>query len=199
MQSLKEERKGGAHAVIEFVPAPTRVTCACHPVGATGCPCLPPACFLWWKELDGRHEPHRHNRHDCPDQHGSTHRRRHDALLERRRDQHLVHVQLFGYHQCHDLGGSGHRLHQQQDYDLVIGTNGDFAAEHGAPSGLNSSGGVDFGPGDAKTAVFPHADAFPITCTIHPSLHATVTVRHELEGDGVVTDCESKQQEMYVS
>ncbi len=61
-------------------------------------------------------------------------------------------------------------------HDLVIGTNGHFSAENGAPSGLNSSGGVAFSPGDTKTIVFPSAGTFPITCTIHPSMQATIKV-----------------------
>lgn len=61
-------------------------------------------------------------------------------------------------------------------HDLVTGTNGKFVAASGAPSALNTSDGVDFKGGDKKTVVFPTAGAFPITCTLHPSMQATITV-----------------------
>jgi plastocyanin len=61
-------------------------------------------------------------------------------------------------------------------HDLVIGSNGQFAAESGAPSELNSSSGVRFNPGDSKAITFPSAGTFQITCTIHSSMQATVTV-----------------------
>lgn len=59
---------------------------------------------------------------------------------------------------------------------LVIGKNGTFTAESGAPSELNSSSGTAFSPGDSTTIVFPNAGTFDITCMIHPSMQATVTV-----------------------
>jgi plastocyanin len=61
-------------------------------------------------------------------------------------------------------------------HDLVIGTGGKFVAASGAPSDLNSSGGVAFSGGEKKTIVFPTAGTFSITCTLHPSMQATVTV-----------------------
>jgi plastocyanin len=61
-------------------------------------------------------------------------------------------------------------------HDLVIGTGGQFAAESGAPSALNSDGGVNFNGGDKQTIVFPNAGTFNITCKIHPSMQATVIV-----------------------
>jgi plastocyanin len=61
-------------------------------------------------------------------------------------------------------------------HDLVIGTHGQFMAETGAPSELNSSSGVAFSPGDSTPIVFPNAGTFNITCIIHPSMQATVTV-----------------------
>jgi plastocyanin len=61
-------------------------------------------------------------------------------------------------------------------HDLVIGTGGQFTAASGAPSDLNSAGGVTFQGGDKKTIVFPNAGTFHITCTIHPSMAATVIV-----------------------
>jgi plastocyanin len=61
-------------------------------------------------------------------------------------------------------------------HDLVIGMHGQFMAETGAPSDLNSSSGVAFSPGDSKTIIFANAGTFHITCIIHPSMQATVTV-----------------------
>jgi plastocyanin len=61
-------------------------------------------------------------------------------------------------------------------HDLVIGTGGQFTAASGAPSDLNSAGGVTFQGGDKKTIVFSNAGTFHITCTIHPSMAATVIV-----------------------
>jgi plastocyanin len=61
-------------------------------------------------------------------------------------------------------------------HDLVIGTGGKFTAASGAPSQLNSATGVMFSGGDKQTIAFPTAGTFPITCRIHPSMQATVTV-----------------------
>lgn len=61
-------------------------------------------------------------------------------------------------------------------HDLVIGTHGTPSAEAGAPSQLNNSSGIDFGGGDKQTVVFPTAGTYNITCTLHPSMQATVTV-----------------------
>ena len=63
-------------------------------------------------------------------------------------------------------------------HNLVIGKHGQFSAENGAPSELNTSGGDTFTPGDSQTIVFPSAGTFDITCTIHASMQATVTVTH---------------------
>ncbi|HEU0026668.1 MAG TPA: plastocyanin/azurin family copper-binding protein [Ktedonobacterales bacterium] len=60
---------------------------------------------------------------------------------------------------------------------LVIGHNGQFTAMSGAPSEFNSADGTAFSPGDQKTITFAHAGTFPITCTIHPSMQVTVTVK----------------------
>ena len=61
-------------------------------------------------------------------------------------------------------------------HDLVTGTHGMFTAEPGAPSEFSSSDGIAFSPGDSKTIVFPTAGTYKITCTIHPSMQATITV-----------------------
>ena len=66
-----------------------------------------------------------------------------------------------------DSGGGPH--------NLVTGTNGQFSAESGAPSELGSSG-LAFNGGDTKTVTFATAGTYSITCTIHPSMQATVTV-----------------------
>ncbi len=61
-------------------------------------------------------------------------------------------------------------------HDLVTGTNGKFAAAAGAPSEFSSSSGIMFNPGDNKSITFPTAGTYQITCTIHPSMLATITV-----------------------
>jgi plastocyanin len=61
-------------------------------------------------------------------------------------------------------------------HNLVTGTHGQFSAATGAPSEFAASSGVDFSPGDMKTIKFPTAGKFNITCTIHPSMQASVTV-----------------------
>ena len=59
---------------------------------------------------------------------------------------------------------------------LVTGTNGQFAAAAGAPSELSSATGLALQAGDTKTITFATAGTYQITCTIHPSMQATVTV-----------------------
>jgi plastocyanin len=61
-------------------------------------------------------------------------------------------------------------------HDLVTGTNGQFAAASGAPSEFSSSSGIMFSPGTSKTIVFATAGTFNITCTIHPTMQAVITV-----------------------
>src|SRR5258708_2439178 len=60
-------------------------------------------------------------------------------------------------------------------HHLVTGTNGQFSAASGAPSELGSSG-LAFNGGDTKTVTFSTAGTYSITCTIHPSMQATITV-----------------------
>lgn len=67
-----------------------------------------------------------------------------------------------------DSSGSAHQL--------VIGTGGNFVAQSGAPSQLNNATGVMFNGGDTQHIVFPTAGTYQITCRIHPSMQATVTV-----------------------
>jgi plastocyanin len=61
-------------------------------------------------------------------------------------------------------------------HDLVIGHNGQFSAMSGAPSELNSATGMLISPGQRQIITFATAGTYPITCTIHPSMQATVTV-----------------------
>jgi plastocyanin len=59
---------------------------------------------------------------------------------------------------------------------LVTGHSGTFTAEAGAPSEFATASGVSFSPGDSKSIVFPTAGTYTITCTIHPTMQATITV-----------------------
>jgi len=65
-------------------------------------------------------------------------------------------------------------------HHLVTGTTGHFSAEAGAPSEFATSAGINFTPGDSKSIPFPTAGTYHITyhitCTIHPSMQATITV-----------------------
>jgi len=61
-------------------------------------------------------------------------------------------------------------------HHLVTGTSGQFAAETGAPSEFATSAGIDFHPGDSKAIAFTTPGTYHITCTIHPSMQATITV-----------------------
>jgi plastocyanin len=61
-------------------------------------------------------------------------------------------------------------------HHLVIGMHGQFTAMAGAPSEFASSAGVNFSPGDSKTITFATPGTYPITCTIHPTMQATITV-----------------------
>jgi plastocyanin len=61
-------------------------------------------------------------------------------------------------------------------HNLVTGQGGTFTAVSGAPSEFASANGQSFSPGDRKTVVFANPGTFPITCTIHASMQATITV-----------------------
>jgi plastocyanin len=61
-------------------------------------------------------------------------------------------------------------------HDIVTGTTGKFTAAAGAPAEFAAAAGVTFAPGDSHTYKFTTAGTYSFTCTIHPSMHATVTV-----------------------
>ena len=69
-------------------------------------------------------------------------------------------------------------------HDLVTGTNGTFAAETGAPDAFATKDGLDLSAGDKKTVTFNTAGTYHITCTIHPSMQATITVNAATSGYG---------------
>ncbi|HEV2237399.1 MAG TPA: plastocyanin/azurin family copper-binding protein [Ktedonobacterales bacterium] len=61
-------------------------------------------------------------------------------------------------------------------HNLVTGHGGTFTAAAGAPTEFATSSGLSFSAGDSKSVVFPTAGTYSITCTIHPSMQATITV-----------------------
>jgi plastocyanin len=61
-------------------------------------------------------------------------------------------------------------------HNLVTGSNGQFTAATGAPTEFSAAGGMNFNPGDSKPITFATAGTYNITCTIHPSMEATITV-----------------------
>jgi plastocyanin len=61
-------------------------------------------------------------------------------------------------------------------HHLVTGTSGQFTAAQGAPSEFSTAAGLDLTAGDKKTVTFATAGTYQITCTIHPSMQATITV-----------------------
>jgi plastocyanin len=61
-------------------------------------------------------------------------------------------------------------------HDLVTGTNGTFSAAQGAPDEFSTKDGLKLSAGDKKTVTFKNAGTYQITCTIHPSMQATITV-----------------------
>ena len=61
-------------------------------------------------------------------------------------------------------------------HNLVTGTSGQFTATTGAPDEFSTKDGLDLSAGDKKTVTFKNAGTYQITCTIHPSMQATITV-----------------------
>lgn len=71
-----------------------------------------------------------------------------------------------------DDPGDGGGVHQ-----LVTGTDGQFTAVAGAPKEFATSSGTMFSPGVSMTITFSKPGTYLITCTIHPSMQATVIVQ----------------------
>jgi plastocyanin len=61
-------------------------------------------------------------------------------------------------------------------HNLVIGMHGQQTPKSGAPAQLNNPPGLAFSGGEVVMVTFAQAGTFPITCTFHPSMQATVTV-----------------------
>jgi plastocyanin len=61
-------------------------------------------------------------------------------------------------------------------HDLVTGTGGKFTAATGAPDEFSTADGLKLQVGDKKTVTFNNAGTYQITCTIHPSMQATIVV-----------------------
>lgn len=60
---------------------------------------------------------------------------------------------------------------------LVTGTQGQTAAEAGAPTELTSASGFEIDKGKSVSITFPTAGTYHITCTVHPAMNATVIVQ----------------------
>jgi plastocyanin len=58
---------------------------------------------------------------------------------------------------------------------LCLGTNGQCDAAAQGPDSLLAPG-LSLHPGDTKEIAFPSGGTFDVTCTIHPSIHLTITV-----------------------
>jgi plastocyanin len=69
-------------------------------------------------------------------------------------------------------------------HDLVTGTSGTFSAATGAPEEFSTKDGLSLSAGDKKMVIFPTAGTYHITCTIHPSMQATITVTAAGSGYG---------------
>ena len=61
-------------------------------------------------------------------------------------------------------------------HNLVTGTGGKFSQEAGAPGQLGATG-LPLTSGDVTPVTFPTAGTYHITCTFHPSMQLTVTVK----------------------
>jgi len=60
---------------------------------------------------------------------------------------------------------------------LTTGEDGVFQVEAGAPKELSSASGITITPGQTVNITFTTAGKYKITCIIHPSMNATVTVK----------------------
>jgi hypothetical protein len=59
---------------------------------------------------------------------------------------------------------------------LVIGKNGAFLQQTGAPTVLDTPNGQQFIPGQTMQITFAQAGTYTITCKIHPTMLATIVV-----------------------
>jgi len=62
------------------------------------------------------------------------------------------------------------------EHYIVIGQNGIFSPQPGAPSSLNTASGVHIRPGETISVVFNQPGIFTLTCLPHPGMLAQITV-----------------------
>jgi plastocyanin len=62
-------------------------------------------------------------------------------------------------------------------HKLATGTNGAYTPEAGAPTDFESATGLNFTPGTKVTETFNTPGVYKITCTVHPAMEATITVK----------------------
>jgi plastocyanin len=60
---------------------------------------------------------------------------------------------------------------------LCIGQGLTCVPQTGAPAELNTTSGMDLGPGDERDIIFPNAGTYHVVCTIHPNMTLTVIVK----------------------
>jgi plastocyanin len=60
---------------------------------------------------------------------------------------------------------------------LVTGMNGQYQPEAGAPSDFENSSGLKFSPGTKMVETFNTPGTYKITCTVHPTMEETITVK----------------------
>jgi len=60
---------------------------------------------------------------------------------------------------------------------LMMGANGMYGGMMGAPNMLNSSMGMTISPGQTMMVTFTTPGTYHITCSIHPDMNVTITVR----------------------
>ncbi len=70
------------------------------------------------------------------------------------------------------VDGSGGATHF-----LTTGNNGAHADEAGAPSELTPANGMEIDAGQTKSITFATVGTYHITCTIHPTMNATIVVQ----------------------
>lgn len=60
---------------------------------------------------------------------------------------------------------------------LCFGNNQTCVANPNGPTELNTAGGVTFNAGDTKSYTFAKPGTYVVTCTVHPSMNVTITVK----------------------